>query len=316
VIKAPLHEGNENVAKAKEKAAATEAGELAWVDAGDGYALALDGDQLVARNAKGARLSAVPKSLKDGAVAEELLAVRTFLAAHERECRERVETWMLRSLPAPRALVEAVWADPAWRAPLENAVVVALDAAGEAIDGASGLCRGVDAARGVGVVDLDGETRWIESASVAIPHPILIPELNDFRALATELGVTQGIAQLFRETFTRPAGSAAREAVEALAGAKFAQLVHALGKARTLGYRVRGGFVVCPVWEGGVMIEARYWLGADDPMSEAYTGDLSWVDAKERALALTDVGPVAWSEGMRMASGIYAARVVEEKGAA
>ncbi len=302
------------MAKAKKTPTETTTDELAWVDAGDGYALALDGEHLVARNAKGARLSAVPKNLKDGEAAEELLAVRAFLATHAQECRERVETWMLRSLPAPRALVEAVWSDSAWRTPLENAVVVALDAAGDAIDGASGLCRGIDSARGVGVVDLDGETRWIDSGSVAIPHPILIPELNDFRALATELGVTQGIAQLFRETFVRPAASAAREAVEGLSGGKFAQLMHALGKARTLGYRVRGGFVVCPVWEGGVMIEARYWLGADDPMSEAYTGDLSWVDAKERALSLTDVGPVAWSEGMRMASGIYAARVVEEKG--
>lgn len=297
------------MAKTKKAVAAVE--DLGWVDAGGGYMLALEGDTLVARNAKGARLSSVPKALKDGEIAEELLAVRTFLAAHAQECRERVESWMLRSLPAPTALLQAVWEDPSWRAPLENAVVVALDAQGAPLEGAAGLCRGVDASRGIGIVDLDGETRWLAGSSVAIPHPILIEELADFRALATELGVTQTIAQLFRETYVRPATDA-RADVAALSGAKFAQLIHALGKARTLGYRVRGGYAVCPVWEGGRMVEARYWLGADEPTSEAYTGELGWVDDKERAIALEQVGPVAWSEGMRMAHGIHAARVVEE----
>ena len=90
-------------------------------------------------------------------------------------------------------------------------------------------------------------------------------------------------------------------------------LMHAIGKARALGYRVRGGFAVCAVWEAGVVTEARYWIGADDPMAEAYTGGLSWVDAREQSIPLGTVGPVAWSEGMRMASAIYAARVVEKE---
>ena len=43
------------------------------------------------------------------------------------------------------------------------------------------------------------------------------------------------------------------------------------------------------------------------------SGQLSWVDSREKGLAIADVGPVAFSEGMRMASSIYAARVVEKK---
>ena len=35
------------------------------------------------------------------------------------------------------------------------------------------------------------------------PHPVLLEDLADWRALATELSLTQGIAQLHRETFTR-----------------------------------------------------------------------------------------------------------------
>jgi hypothetical protein len=59
--------------------------------------------------------------------------------------------------------------------------------------------------------------------------------------------------------------------------------------------------------------EARYWIGSDSPEAATTTGQLSWVDAREQALAIKDVGPVAFSEGMRMASSIYAARVVEKK---
>jgi hypothetical protein len=90
-------------------------------------------------------------------------------------------------------------------------------------------------------------------------------------------------------------------------------LMHAVGKARALGYKVRGGFATCQVWDAGAVSEARFWIGADSPDSETYTGQLSWVDGKERGLKLADVGPVAFSEGMRMAAAIYAARVVEKQ---
>jgi hypothetical protein len=90
-------------------------------------------------------------------------------------------------------------------------------------------------------------------------------------------------------------------------------LTHALGKAKSLGYRVRGGFARCAVWEAGRLVEGRFWLGADSPDVETYTGDLLFVDESERVLKLADVGPVAFSEGMRMASSIHAARVIEEK---
>lgn len=89
-------------------------------------------------------------------------------------------------------------------------------------------------------------------------------------------------------------------------------LMHAVGKARSLGYKVRGGFATCKTWDAGAVSEARYWIGADSPDAETYTGLLSWVDDRERALPLAEVGPVAFSEGMRMASAIYAARVVEK----
>jgi hypothetical protein len=268
------------------------------------------GAKIICRNAAGKTLASVPKPVKEGEAFEGLEQLLEHLEAHERTCRETVETWMLRSLPAPRRVLEAVWIDPAWRTPLENVVVRASDGTRDVL----GFLKAADDTRGVGVVTLDGETEWIAASAVALPHPILLEELEDLRALATELGFTQGISQLFRETFVRSAEHAAEAtSVRDYANAKFAMLTHALGKAKALGHRVRGGYATCPVWERGRLVEGRYWLGADSPDVETYTGDLLFVDDTERVLKLGDVGPVAFSEGMRMASAIFAARVVEEK---
>ena len=98
----------------------------------------------------------------------------------------------------------------------------------------------------------------------------------------------------------------------ALLDGKFAQLNHALGLCRRLGYRVSGGYACSPVWEAGTQVEARFWIGADDPESEAWTADLIFTDSKEHTIPVKDVGPVAFSEGMRMAAAIYAKRVVEK----
>lgn len=282
---------------------------LGWTDAGNGYQLSLEGGKLVAKNPAGKRLSSVPKEVKDSDAADQLDALRDWLVEHERECAATVDQWMLRSLAVPRSVLEAVWDDPAWRKPLENAVVVAVKADGEHDATTAGLFRGVDRKKGVGVVDLDGETAWLDTERVAIPHPILIAELDGWRELVTQLGVAQGISQLHRETHPKPEGLTATT-IDQFEDGKFAMLMHALGKARSLGFKVRGGFATCKVWDGGGVAEARYWIGADSPDSETYTGQLSWVDARERGLKLAEVGPVAFSEGMRMASSIYAARVV------
>jgi len=283
-----------------------------WLDAGKGYGLTLEGGKLVARNDKGKRLASVPKEIRDGDVADQLEGLRDWLVEHDRECLATVDQWLLRSLAVPRAVLERVWDDPSWRRPLENAVVVAVDGDGKHDHGKAGLFRGVDAKKGIGVVDLDGETAWLDADRVAIPHPILIAELDGWRELVTQLGVAQGVSQLMRETYAKPAGLTAH-AIDQFADGKFAMLMHAVSKARSLGFKVRGGFAVCKAWDGDAVTEARYWIGADSPEAETYTGSLSWVDQREIGVSIAAVGPVAFSEGMRMASAIYAARVVEKQ---
>jgi predicted DNA-binding WGR domain protein len=281
------------------------AAEPGWIDAGDGYALGIRDERIVARNAKGRILGSVPKDLRDGDAYVQLVDALELLEHHAAECRDTVELWMLRSLPVPRAVLAAVWPDEAWRRLLENAVVTT--------DTHAGVLRGVDVQKGLGVVTLDGDTTWLAADTVRIPHPILLDELDDWRALLAEVGLTQGLQQLFRETFARSTGKDDDTSVDEWSGAEFALLAQAMGEARKGGWRVRGGAACCATWEGGRIVEARYDLGEGDPMYETTTGSLFWVDPDGATLRLADVGPVAWSEGMRMAAAIHRKRQVEER---
>ena len=282
--------------------------DVTWVEAPDGYQLGLRRDRIVARSAKGKVLASVPKALKECAPFESLGALRDWLGRHEAECRASVERWMLGSLPVATAALVAVWEDPAWRSALTDAVVTSAGGKG----GVAGFLRGADPARGIGIVDLDGETGWLTSKAVTIPHPVLLDDLDDLRSFGAELGAEQGVLQLLREVHRRPAGDAPEGSRLAdFAGGESKELRHLLQRCRSLGFAVRGGYATCRVFEAGAGVQARYWVGADDPGQMAWTGDLFWVDSAEHALALADVGPVAWSEGVRMASLVHAGRVVE-----
>lgn len=288
--------------------------DVKWVEAEGGYALGLDGERLVCRNSKGTVLKSVPSKVRKGQVALELLEVRDWLKEHRAECREQVERWLLRSLPVPRAVVQAIWPDPAWRSVLRYLVVAAYRD-GQRDPDRVGLLLDVDAERGCGIVTLDGETEWIAADELALPHPILLEDLEDFRELCGELGYEQGFDQLYRETFTRSASEEKGEATrrDDFGGGKFEEQRFAIGRARSRGFRVSGGYAVCPVHEEGRNVLAQFWIGVADPYEEAVTGELTWTDEDDQAIPISALGPVAFSEGMRMASVIHAGRKLESE---
>lgn len=287
--------------------------DLQWIETGAGYDLALKGKRLVARNAKGKVLSAVPKPARETEAAETLLALRDLLARHDEQCVATGERWMLGSLPIATAAIVAVWPDPSWQAALRDAVLAPVGPDGRPDHGAVGFLRGAETERGLGIVDLDGESTWLDTAAVTLPHPVLLDDLDDLRAFGVELGVEQDIPQLLREVHHKPDDLAA-DAVRLndYANGEFEQLRHVASKAQRLGYPVRGGYATCRVWDDGREVRACYWVGADDPEAPAWTGDLNWVDEKDRTVPLGEVGPVAWSEGVRMAALLYADRKVAE----
>ncbi|MDE3723712.1 DUF4132 domain-containing protein [Nocardiopsis sp. N85] len=274
-----------------------------WTDGPDGYSLALEGTTLACRNAKGRRLKTVPKKVRESDQARRLADVLLWLERHERDCAARVESWLLGSLPVPASVIAAVWPDPTWRDLLTDLFVAPVEG------GEGGFLRGVDDRGRIGVLDLDAESVWLDADRVVPPHPVLIEDLADVREFALELDITQRLPQLTRQIHRRPDAFAADAAqIDDYAGGRFDELRHAAGLAQRHGFPVRGGYATCRVVEGGRPVQARHWIGSDAPDWETETGSLLWVDTDERPLRLTDVGPVAWSEGVRMAELIYAGR--------
>ncbi|GAA1069341.1 DUF4132 domain-containing protein [Kitasatospora nipponensis] len=274
--------------------------------AGD-YEVALEPDGSVAcRNAAGRRLKSVPAKLKDDPAVVGLRQLAEWLGAHERQCLLDAERWMVRSLPVPAAVIVAVWPDEAWRAVLRDLVVTGADGA------VAGFLRDADPQRGLGVVDLDGDTVRLIDAEIRLAHPVLLDDLDELREFAAELGVEQRLQQLHREVWRRPADldpQATR--IDTYEGGRYKELRELLGRCARLGYRVRGGFAVVPLIEDGRALEARLWVGDYYEYDECRTGPLSWSAPDGRAVPLGEIGPVAWSEGMRMAAALYAGRAIE-----
>ncbi|MEV6396750.1 DUF4132 domain-containing protein [Streptomyces sp. NPDC051907] len=283
---------------------------MGWIETeSGGYTVTLDGTRVLCRNAAGRALKQVPPKLRDDAEVVRLRQLAEWLERHERECREQTDAWLVRSLPVPVALLARVWPDAAWQAALRDLVVAPVGADGTADMERAGFLRDADPERGAGIVDLDGDSVRIEAETVLIPHPVLLEDLDELREFAVELGVAQGVEQLFREVWRRPDQTRGHE-VQTYANGRFEQLRHATARAVSLGYRVRGGEAVCPLVEGGRALEAAYWVGDEYPDQESLTGPLEWRDKDGRRLPLEQVGPVAWSEGERMAALVYAGRVV------
>ena len=218
---------------------------------------------------------------------------------------------MLRSLSIPREVLAEIWVDSAWRDCLQDMVVVAVDAGGTFDLEKAGLLRDADTKRGLGIIDLDGETQWIKTASFGVPHPILIGDLEELRELAGDLGINQTIDQLYRPIYQPTDAHRELNHINDCSGGHFEQLNFATSHCRRLGYPVRGGYATCRVWENNALIEARYFVGDEYPESPTWTGALVFVDESQQPQKIGTIGPVTFSEGVRLASEIYAKRKVE-----
>lgn len=285
---------------------------MGWIPAGD-YEVALEDGTIVCRNAKGKQLKSVPGKLADDPAVLSLRQLVEWLDRHDRTCLATVERWMIGSLPVPTAVLTRIWPDPSWQGVLRDLVVTAEDG------DIAGFLRGADTERGIGIVDLDGDTVYVDPRTLRVPHPVLLEDLDDLREFAAELGVEQHVQQLYREVWRRPGESATFQGkghhVEEFSGGRYAQLRFLVGRATSLGYQVRGGQAVCSILDDGREVEARMWLGDYDGYESTETGSVGWTE-NGSALTLDRVPPVAWSEGMRMGAALYAGRTIETTEAA
>ncbi|MEU1048562.1 DUF4132 domain-containing protein [Streptomyces sp. NPDC005897] len=284
---------------------------MGWLAAGDTYEVALVEGRVVARSASSSPAAegqwerTLPAELRDRPEVVELQRFAEWLDRHAAECVARVDHWMVSSLPVPTGLLARVWPDEAWQAVLRDIVVV-----GEGPDEV-GFLRAADESDGLRVVNLDGETVRLTPRTVTMPHPVLLPDLEELRSFAAELGVVQGVEQIHRATWPVPGetDAADTDVVTEFAGAEYRSWFHLSARATSLGYQVSGSRIVDRVRDAGRVFTAS--VGMSDPYTEekAWTGGLSWSHGDGyRSLPLHEVGPVAWSEGMRMAAALHAGR--------
>lgn len=284
---------------------------MAWLALQDeGYEVSLVEGRVAVRRPTGRQLKTLPKALRDHPEVDRLRRLAEWLDRHEAACVARVDGWMVSSLPVPTALLARVWRDEAWRGALRDLAVVGDDDPDEV-----GFLRDATDAGELKVVNLDGETVRLSPRTVTLPHPVLLPDLDDVREFAADLDITQRVEQIHRATWTRPEDvKASATEVRDYAGGKFPSRFNLAARATGLGYRVSGGYATSRVRDGGRTVEAAVWIGEPYWEDESETGALSWHDEEGRAVRLGEVGPVAWSEGMRMAAALYAGRKIEEGG--
>ena len=284
---------------------------MGWLSAGDAYEVALVEGRVAARatsgRAAGRQLKSLPKALRDHPEVDRLRRFSEWLDRHAAACLAQVDAWMVSSLPVPTGLLARVWPDEAWQSALRDLAVVGDD------PDEVGFLRDATDAGELRVVNLDGETVRLSPRTVTLPHPVLLPDLEDLREFAAELGITQRVEQIHRATWRKPqdTDAKAREVTE-FAGGKFSSRFALAARATSLGYKVSGGYATCQVRDAGQTVEASVWIGEPYWDDETETGNLTWHDQDGRSLPLREVGPVAWSEGMRMAAALHAGRVIEE----
>ncbi|WP_432084108.1 DUF4132 domain-containing protein [Streptomyces sp. WAC 04229] len=292
---------------------------MGWLAAGDEYEVALVEGRVVARSAvatspdgrEGRRERSLPEEIRDRPEVLELQRFAEWLDRHAAECAAQVDRWMVSSLPVPTVLLGRVWPDEAWRAALRDIVVV-----GDHPDEA-GFLRDAAGSGELRLAGPDGATVRLTPRTVTMPHPVLLPRLEELRRFAAESGVVQGVEQIHRRTWARPGGSGTTaHTVTEFAGAEYRSWFHLSSRATSLGYQISGSSVVDRIRDAGRVVTAS--VGMSDPFTEekAWTGGLAWsVDDGRGQLPLAEIGPVAWSEGMRMAAALHAGRTATPDGA-
>ncbi|MFJ8039049.1 DUF4132 domain-containing protein [Kitasatospora sp. NPDC096147] len=285
---------------------------MGWLAAGEGYEISLVEGKVTARStggrAAGRQLKSLPKAVREHPETEKLRRFAEWLDRHAASCVAQVDAWMVSSLPVPTGLLARVWPDSAWQAALRDLVVVGAD------ETEVGLLRDVTPEGELRLVDLDGETVRISPATVTFPHPVLLPDLADLREFAAELDVVQGVEQIHRATWERPAEFAENAtSVDEFSGGRYPSRFGLAARATALGYKVTGGYASTRIRDGLRTVEANVWIGEPYWDGDSETGGLGWHGPDGRSLPLREVGAVAWSEGMRMAAALYAGRSVEQQ---
>ncbi|WJZ02565.1 DUF4132 domain-containing protein [Corynebacterium freiburgense] len=278
-----------------------------WIPAGD-YSLKITDGKIIARNAKGRVLKTLPAKAKKTPEFEKVSALHVYLQQHEVQCLDTLRDWFIKSLPIPTKLITAVWVDPSWQKFLRD-LVVSTDT------GLIGLLR--DASdNAIQIIDLDGETATVsieESKLLSIPHPAILQDLEEWQEFAIELGVHQGIDQLFRDLYTKPDDEdTLKKQLAKYEGFEYEKAGALLGRSRNAGFQATLEYISLSILESGIETTIQLDVYAWYPDEEAEINGVRFLRDGDY-IKPSEVGPITWSEALRMCEFIYSGRSLSNK---
>jgi hypothetical protein len=163
----------------------------------EGYSIAFgEGDEVLISDPKGKRLKSVPDKLRKHEDYQALMRGRKDDRARERRARRVLEERMISG--APLSAEEIAWLveDDAF-APLLSNLIVRTDAK-------EGLLVAWDAGRGLGLLPLDYDARWVGWQAIELLHPMKLGEVLPWQDLLLDLARQQALVQAFREVRSVP----------------------------------------------------------------------------------------------------------------
>lgn len=278
-----------------------------------GYTLSFTEEgEIVVTDARGRRLRSVPDKLRKDEGYQALMRGRKDDRARGRRARRVLEERMISG--AAFAADEIAWLveDDAF-APLLKALLVAPvgrggrgGSVGDAGDEAPpGLLVAWDRERGLGLLPLDYDARWVGWVDVELVHPMKLAEVVPWQDLLVDLGLQQLLPQAFRELRALPPAQRAQVESSWLSGRdtrSAAIIERALGEE---GWVARRGMArrALSTRAGDAVHTVEAWFDYGEyylPSDPTTTGALGFVTpGARRPIRLGEVPGVLFSEAIR-----------------
>lgn len=265
----------------------------------EGYTIRFgDDEEVIITDAKGKRLKSVPSKLRQTDDYQSLMRGRKDDRGRGKKAKRVLEDRMISGAPLTADEVAWLVQDDAFEEYFKGLVVIPKGAADPVV------LVAWDAQRGLGILPLDYDSRWIGWHDIDIPHPSKIRDVSAWQDMLVDLGLQQALVQVFREVKTVPVAQrqlfectmlANRETRSAASMERILMddgWITRRGHAkRTLSLREASGVTTVEAW----FDYGEYYM----PSDETTTGAFGVNDDKGRPLRMNDVPPVLLGEIIR-----------------
>jgi predicted DNA-binding WGR domain protein len=263
-----------------------------------GYTIAFgEDDEVLITDAKGKKLKSVPAKLRATDDYQSLMRGRKDDRGRGKRARRVLEERMISGSPIGAAEIAWLVHDDAFADLLKGLIVVPKGSAPV-------LLLGWEESRGLGVLPLDYDARWIGWHDLQIPHPIHLEGVTAWQDVLVELGLSQALVQAFREIKTVPAAQRNLYECTMLANRETRSAAAVERILMDDGWITRRGHAkrTLTLREGETPVTVEAWFDYGEyymPSDETTTGAFGVNDERGRPLKMSDVPKVLLGEIIR-----------------